>query len=150
MRRLLVLAVLVLAVVAVATATAGKPTITREDIEDTFPDGFLSEECGFDVTTHAKGHVTTKDFDRTKGTVQVTTLNIALTAMANGNTYRFRDVRADHTKVTKDGTILTIIGQVPFDFIGALKINLDTGEVVHEPRHDISGRVADACAALAA
>jgi hypothetical protein len=110
----------------------------------------LSDECGFDVTTHASGHVISREFDRAKGTVAVNTLNIGLTATANGNTYRFRDVGADHVKVTKDGVILSIIGQIPFDFIGVLKIDLDTGEVVHEPGHDISGRVADACAALAA
>jgi len=100
--------------------------------------------------THAQGHIVTKEFDRDSGTVEVRTLNVALTAMANGNTYRFRDVGADHTKVTKDGPILTIVGQIPFDFIGVLKIDLDTGEVVHEPGHGISARIADACAVLAA
>jgi hypothetical protein len=150
MRKLLVLVVVGLGVIAVASAAAGQPVMTREDIDDTFHDEFLSDECGFDVTTHASGHVISREFDRAKGTVAVNTLNIGLTAMANGNTYRFRDVGADHVKVTKDGVILSIIGQIPFDFIGVLKIDLDTGEVVHEPGHDISGRVADACAALAA
>jgi hypothetical protein len=142
--------VLVLGVVAVATATAGQPTFDRVDIDETFPDDFLTDACGFDVTTHARGHVTSREFDRAKGTVTVNSINIGLTAMANGNTYRFRDVGADHVKVTKDGTILSVIGQIPFEFIGVLKVNLDTGEVVHEPGHDISGRLDDACAALAA
>lgn len=150
MRKLLVLVVVGLGIIAVASAAAGQPVMTREDIDDTFHDEFLSDECGFAVTTHASGHVISREFDRAKGTVAVNTLNIGLTATANGNTYRFRDVGADHVKVTKDGVILSIIGQIPFDFIGVLKINLDTGEVVHEPGHDISGRVADACAALAA
>jgi hypothetical protein len=150
MRKLLVLAVVALGVVAVASATAGQPVLTRVDIDETFPDEFLTEACGFDVTTHAQGHVIAKEFDRTKGTVEVRTLNISLTAMAHGKTYRFRDVGADHVRLTKDGAILSVIGQIPFEFIGVLKINLDTEEVVHEPHHDISGRVADACAALAA
>jgi len=150
MRKLLVLAVVALGIVAVASAAAGQPVLTRIDVDETFPDEFLTEECGFDVTTHAQGHVIVKEFDRTKGTVELRTLNIALTAMANGNTYRFRDVGADHVTLTKDGAILSVVGQIPFEFIGVLKINLDTDEVVHEPGHDISGRLADACAALAA
>jgi len=82
--------------------------------------------------------------------VSLNTLSFALTAMAGGNSYRFRDVGADHVKVTNDGEVLSIVGQLPFDFIGALKINLATGEVIHEPGHDISGRVEEACAALTA
>jgi hypothetical protein len=150
MRKLLVLSVLVVGVMAVATATAGRPVTTRMNFDATFPDDFLSAACGFEVTTHARGHAISREFDRAKGTVAVSTLNIALTAMANGNTYRFRDVGADHVKITKDGPILSIVGQIPFEFIGVLKIDLDTDEVVHEPGHDISGRIADACAALAA
>jgi len=150
MRKLLVLVVVALGAVAVASATAGQPEMNRFDIDETFPDEFLTDACGFDVTTHAQGHVITKEFDRTKGTVEVRTLSIALTATANGKTYRFRDVGADHVMITKDGAILSVVGQIPFEFIGVLKINLDTDEVVHEPQHDISGRVADACAALAA
>jgi hypothetical protein len=30
-----------------------------------------------------------------------------------------------------------IVGQVPFEFTGALKINLTTGEVILEPRHTV-------------
>jgi len=150
MRKLLLAGVLLIGVVAVATATAGQPTFDRVDIDETFADEFLTDACGFDVMTHAKGHVTGREFDRTKGTVSVNSINIGLTAMANGHTYRFRDVGADHLKVTKDGPILSIIGQIPFDFIGVLKIDLDTDEVVHEPGHDISGRLDDVCATLAA
>jgi hypothetical protein len=150
MRKLLALGVLALGLVVAAGATAGQPVMTREDIDATFVDDFLSPLCGFEVVTHAKGHSIFKEFDRTKGTVEVHTLSIGLTAMAHGKTYRFRDVGADHVKVTKNGVILSIIGQIPFDFIGVLKINLDTNEVVHEPGHDISGRVAEACAKLAA
>ena len=96
--------------------------------------------------THARGHVILREFDRTKGTVSLRTLNIALTAMAGDNTYRFRDVGNDHVKITKDGPVLSIVGQIPFDFIGVLKIDLTTGEAIHEPSHDISGRLAEACA----
>ena len=150
MKKLVVLGVVLIGVVAVASATAGQPVFTRLDIDETFADEFLTEECGFPVTTHALGHVTAREFDRTQGTVEVRTLNIGLTATANGNTYRFRDVGADHVKVTKDGPILSVVGQIPFEFNGALKINLDTDEVTHEPTHSTSGRIDVACAKLAA
>ena len=39
-----------------AQALAGKPTIVREDLDETFPDGFLSEECGVPVETRIVGH----------------------------------------------------------------------------------------------
>ena len=122
----------------------------RIDIDVTFHDEFLSEECGFDVTTNQRGHITFREWpDRDSGTA-VNSLSVAITAMANGNSYRFRDVGADHLKLTKDGPILSIIGQLPFDFTGVLEINLATDEVIHEPRHDISGRLEEACATLAA
>ncbi len=93
--------------------------------------------------TRAQGHVIVRTFSgEGAGPAEIRTLNIALTAMAGDNTYRFRDVGADHVQITNDGTeILMIIGQIPFDFTGVLKINLTTGEVIHEPSHDISGRV---------
>ena len=41
---------------------------------------------------------------------------------------RFRDVGADVVRIEPDGTAtLMIIGQVPFDFTGVLKIDLETG-----------------------
>ena len=117
--------VVVIAAVLVPGAFAGKPTMERFDADDTFADGFLSAECGVAVTTHIQGHIIFRTFAG-GGNVELNTLNFALTAMAGDNTYRFRDVGADHVQVTKDGTeILSIIGQIPFDFIGVLKINHD-------------------------
>ena len=71
--------------------------------------------------------------------------------MSEDNTYRFRDVGADLFRVEPDGTaILMIVGQVPFGFAGALKIDLETGEAILEPQHSLEGNVEEACAALAA
>jgi hypothetical protein len=39
---------------------------------------------------------------------------------------------------------------VPFGFTGVLKIDLETGEAILEPQHNIEGRVEEACAALTA
>jgi hypothetical protein len=39
-------------------------------------------------------------------------------------------------RVAPDGTaILTTTGQVPLEFIGVLKIDLDTGDAILEPHH---------------
>jgi len=142
--------VVVIAVVIAPGAFAGKPTMERVDVDETFADGFLTAECGVAVTTRIQGHIIFRTFAG-GGNVELNTLNFALTAMAGDNTYRFRDVGADHVQVKKDGTeILMVIGQIPFGFIGVLKINLTTGEVIHEPGRDISGRLAEACAALTA
>jgi hypothetical protein len=153
-RRLMVLlgCLLVVAAVVAPGASAAKPTMERFEIDETFDDGFLTEACGVPVTTHAEGHVIVRTFSGDKaGPAQLTTLSIALTATAGDNSYRFRDVGADHVQVKQDGTeILMIVGQVPFGFTGVLKIDLATDEVILEPQHSLEGRVEEACAALTA
>jgi hypothetical protein len=143
--------ILVVSAVFAPGASAGKPTIERIEIDDTTPDEFLTDACGVPVTTTARGHIIVRTFPEGTGPAEIRTINIGLTARAGDNTYTFRDVGADHVQVKQDGTpILTIIGQVPFDFIGVLKINLATDEVIHEPQHNTEGRLEDACAALTA
>jgi hypothetical protein len=135
-----------------ATASAGAPTRERIEIDETVVDEFLSEECGFEVVTTFNGHIIVREFDRANGVVTVRTLNILGVATANGNTVRIRDVGADQVRIAPDGTmILSIVGQIPFGpgFTGVLKINLTTGEVIHEPHH-FTEDVAGVCAALAA
>ena len=142
----------VAAAVLAPSASAAPPTIERIDIDETVPDDFLTDACGVPVTTRVKGHVIFRTFsgDGT-GSAQLNTLDIALTAMAGDNTYSFRDVGADLVRVEPDGTaILSIIGQVPFEFIGVLKVDPDTGDVILEPQHSLQGNLEDACAALTA
>jgi hypothetical protein len=143
---------LIVAAVVAPSASAAKPTIERISIDETTADDFLTEACGVHVTTRAVGHVIVRTFAGDKaGPAEITTLNIALTAMAGDNTYRFRDVGADHVQVKQDGTeILMIIGQVPFGFTGVLKIDLATEEAILEPQHSLEGRIDEACAALTA
>jgi hypothetical protein len=143
--------ILVVAAVVAQGASAAKPTIERFNVDETFLDEFLTEACGFDVMTSAQGHVAVRTFSGAAGPAEITTLSIALTATAGDNTYRFRDVGADHVQVKKDGTtILLIIGQIPFGFSGVLKIDLATGEAILEPHHSLEGRTEEACAALSA
>jgi hypothetical protein len=142
--------VLLVAAVMAAGAAAAKPTFQRTDIDESFVDNFLSLECGVEVTTHARGHVILRTFSGGgTGPASVNTVNFALTATAGGNTYRFRDVGADLVRIEPDGTaILMVIGQLPFDFTGVLKIDLETGEAILEPHHSIGERLDAACAVL--
>lgn len=128
----------VLVVLGLALPAAGlgaPPVIERIAVNETFEDEFLSEACGVPVTTSARGHITLRTFssDRT-GPVEVRTINVALTATSGDRTIRFRDVGADVTRIEPDGTmVLLISGQVPFGFVGALRIDLETGETILEP-----------------
>ena len=78
------------------------------------------------------------------------TINIGVTATADGRTFRFRDVGADVARVQPDGSVVLLIsGQVPFFFAGALKIDPETEEVLLEPKDRSEAQVAKACRALA-
>ena len=141
-----------LAALFASGATAGKPVIERFDIDETTPDAFLTAACGVPVTTHVEGHVIERTFTGGgTGVAAVRTLGLALTATAGDNVIRFRDVGADVERIEPDGTaILSIIGQVPFDFTGVLKIDLETGEAILEPQHTTAEDLDAACAALTA
>jgi hypothetical protein len=129
-------ALLVVALGATAAAAQApvKETIT---FSDTFPDEFLTQECGVAVTTTANGRITFFTFpDRPVGPQDLTSVHVDIVATAGDNQARFKDVGIDKVQVKPDGTvILSIVGQVPFAFTGVLKINLDTGEVIHEAHH---------------
>ena len=140
-----------LALVPLATAVpalAAPPVIERIHVEDSFPDEFLTEACGVPVTTSVEGSLTIRIFSGT-GAVELTTVNLLFTATAGDNTVRLRDVGADLLRVEPDGTvILSIIGQLPFDFTGILKLDPVTGEVILEPQHSLEGELAEACEIL--
>ena len=135
------------------TASGGAPTRERIEVDETFVD---SVTCTFPVTVHSVGHVTIREYDRAKGVVSLTTLNIKSVATANGKSVRVHDVGSDQLRIAPDGTvILSIRGQIPFGpsgsdpgFNGVIKINMETGEVLHEPSA-VKDRAAALCAALA-
>ena len=135
---------------AAGPAVAVPPVIERVQVEDSFHDEFLTEACGVDVTTALSGRVTTiTSSGEDPRLIEVRTINVGLTATAGDNTFRFRDVGADTLRIEPDGTlVLSIIGQVPFDFTGVVKIDLNTGETILEPHHFVDAT--RACAALTA
>jgi hypothetical protein len=123
------------------------PTFERIAVDDTFPDEFLTEECGVPVTTTVQGHVILREFSgEGKGLLALNTLNLAITATAGERTFRFRDVGGDLARIEPDGTaVLYIIGQVPFEFAGVLKLNLETEEAFLEPHDRSEQQLARAC-----
>jgi hypothetical protein len=124
--------------------------IERITIDETFVDELLSEACGVTVTTTARGHITFKTFaGEGTGVAELTNINVGLTATAGDNTFRFRDVGIDQVRIEPDGTaVLMVTGQVPFEFAGALKIDLETGDVILEPHDRSEKQLAKACAKL--
>jgi len=135
---------------AAPAAEGAKPSLERIVVDDEFFDEELSAACGFDITGHAVGKVTLREFSGGR-LAAVNNVNVVVTFSANGNTFALHDVGADVARVLKDGTIqLAITGQVPFGFTGVLKIDPETEVVSHEPQHDTEASDLEAaCAALA-
>jgi hypothetical protein len=123
--------VVALAAAVVPVASAGKPTIARQTVDETFPDVALTNVCGVPVETHARGHEITRSHEDGKGRlVEVFTLN---------------------TRVTKDGVVVQLVGQLPFWFNGTAWFDPATGETLKGPTGaDLFERMAEeACSALA-
>jgi hypothetical protein len=143
----------VLALVGVLSpgvAAGAPPTFETIVVDETFVDEDLTAACGVTVTVHLQGEILVRTFeDEGTGVTEVSTINLAATATADDRVFRFRDVGADVTRIEPDGTaVVSIIGQVPFAFAGVLKIDLETGEVILEPRDRSEEQIARACAAL--
>lgn len=135
---------------AATPAQAAAPTIERITFDDTFHDSFLSAECGVDVTTTIHGFRIEREFvDGAGNLVSLATISITGTSSSEFGSIRIKDVGADQVKVAPDGTItLTVTGQVPFNFAGALVVDLDTGEVVKEPKFRGEEQIEKACRLL--
>jgi hypothetical protein len=134
---LAVLGALLVVLLGATAAAAQKPVKEVIQVNESFADDDLTDACGVPVTTTATGRVTIFTFPNGQVLQEMTTLNISLVATAGDNQARFRDVGIDQVRMQPDGTlILSIVGQVPFDFTGVMKINLDTGEVILEPHHE--------------
>jgi hypothetical protein len=133
---LAVLGALLVVVLGATGAAAQAPEKEVIQVNVTFDDEALTEECGVPVTTTATGRVTIFTLPDRKVLQDLSTVNVSVVATAGDNQIRVRDVGISQVRQQPDGTvILSIVGQVPLDFIGVLKLNLDTGEVILEPHH---------------
>ena len=154
-RALAVVTSLTLTAIVGGTASAGAaaPTIDRETDSFTFQDDFLTAECGVPVSTTVSGFRITREFagDAKAGPRFLATVNFTVTAASGDNTYSLKDVGADLLRVQPNGdAILSIIGQIPFDFNGILKLDAATETPLQEPRSSSEREIARACAALTA
>jgi hypothetical protein len=146
---LAVLGALLVVMLGATAAAAQAPVKEVIQVDDTFVDEALSEECGVEVTVTQTGRVTVFTFPDGRVLQEMTTLNLETVFTAGDNQIRVRDVGIDQVRVAPDGTvILSIVGQVPLGFTGVLKINLETDEVILEPHHFVD--IAEVCEQLTA
>ncbi len=153
LRTLVVLALASAGGFASASPVQADPPVTeRFTFDETFVDPDLSAACGVQITSRFTGHSKVRFFENRGGRlIENFTLNTVYTLTAGDNTYVLRDVGSDHIMVAPDGTAtISLAGQLPLDFTGMLRIDLTTGDVVHEPQHLTSGELAQLCAVLAA
>lgn len=139
--------------VAAGTSTAAKPSLERYVYKgQTEFDETLSRACLVDVWSTVRGHVIWRRFDedRKTGPTIVYTINLGFTATYGDNVFRYRSTGSQVTGIQPDGTtVIRVSGQRGTNFTGTLKMDLDTGVVLHEPHFD-HGRAntARACATL--
>jgi hypothetical protein len=151
--RLAATAAIFAAVIGVAggPALAAPPVIERQDVNTTSANVFLTEACGFPVTVTAVGSITSHSFENDGAVLRlVNTVNIVLTFVGEeGTTVVTLDAGAGLLRVTPDYMEIHLsTGRVPFQFTGALIVNLITQEQVLVPQHVVT--VEEACAALSA
>jgi hypothetical protein len=146
---LAVLGALLTVVLGATAAAAQAPERVVIEVDDQFVDQDLSAECGVEVTATVTGQVIELTFADGKVLQSVGAVNVQVVWTAGDNEVRARDVGIDQTRVQSDGTvILSIVGQVPLQFTGVLKINPETEEVILEPHHFVD--IAELCAQLTA
>jgi hypothetical protein len=137
----------------VSPAEAAQPAFERITVDDTFDDVVLAEACGVpEVTTTVSGTVITRALeDSGTGALALDTVNLSVTIQAGDNTARLRDVGASLLRRTPDGSlILSITGQIPFEFRGVLKLDPETDEAILEPKDWDASDLQRVCDALAA
>lgn len=74
--------------------------------------------------------------NRPVGPQDLNIVNIAVVATAGDKQITFKNVDMNMERVEPDGkAIFTIAGRKPVEFTGALKINVETGATIQEPKH---------------
>jgi hypothetical protein len=109
MRRLVHAAVAgVLTSLLAVPVVAAPPEISTETVEETFPDEFLSEECGFPVTLTLSGMTRTRTWLDAEGnpTREVFTINLHGAITAGGQSLHFVDAGMDKVTFLEGGGVL--------------------------------------------
>jgi hypothetical protein len=146
MRVLVALSLLVLALLLPATALAAAPTRDRVDLNDPSADvdetAWATDFCGFPVEADISGHIDAMSHDKSgPGTFDKTSYHVYVTYRnpANGARFTLRDVGPDRAYV-KDGVAYVAVtgrSETGTGRTGVTKIDLSTGEIVHQSGNDI-------------
>lgn len=152
-------AALIIALMLPASALGGRPThevVTFNDpaIDDE-ESAFVSAYCGFPVEAEFGGRVGYIILDRqgAPGTFELDVYGFRGTYVnpENGNVVRVRDIGPDRFYVQDGIAYVAVTGRSEggTGVVGVVKINLTTGDVVHESGHVIGYAYDRVCAGLA-
>ena len=113
----------------------------------------VSEDCGFDITLEASGHIIVHVFDGDSRLLEIANFRMFQSYSANGKTVVVRpDAGPDIVWFGRDGAVYLAITGRPITgsgVIGRTVINLDTGELVSSNGNDVGSFIENLCAALA-
>lgn len=112
MRRLVLAALVgVLTALLAVPVAAAQPQISTEIVDETFPDEFLSEACGFPVTVSLSGTVRARTWldAEDNPTREIFTVNIKGSISAGGQTLRFVDAGMDKVAFLEGGGVRVAI-----------------------------------------
>lgn len=108
MRRLVLAALVgVLTALLAVPVAAARPEIITETVDETFPDEFLSEACGFPVTVTVSGKVRIRIWldAEDNPTREIFTINVHGSISAGGQALRFVDAGMDKALFLEGGGV---------------------------------------------
>lgn len=145
---LAVLGALLAVMLGPAAAAAQAPEREVIPVNGFYVDVLLSRACGVQVTHTITGTVTILTYpDRPVGPQELQRFDLEHVIAAGDNQVWAREVGIRLIRVEPDGTVvLSIVGQVPYQFTGVLKVNYYTGQAILEPHHVVD--IAEVCAQL--
>ena len=146
MRAISVMAMLLLALLLPAATLAAGPTHSRvsfnEPADDVSESEAISEFCGFPIDADIAGFIRVTDHSsKTNGTVHKASYHIRIHYRnpANGAAYYMRDIGPDREYI-KDGVLHVAVtgrSEAGTGRTGVTKINLETGEIVHQSGREL-------------
>jgi hypothetical protein len=153
---ILALAAVVLLLPSVALAAPARDSVSLNDPAiDADESAFVSDLCGFAIDADVSGHIgfVTLGREGSPGTSQLNLYDVhaTYTNPANGNVVRLRDIGPDRFYVQDGVAYVAVTGrsETGSGIVGVVKIDLATGEVVHQAGNDIGVLYDRICAALA-
>ena len=133
---------------AVPSAAGAAPTVMHITIDEQFTGEFLAEACGYlgPVTIRVQGHAGAVEFsDPGRAPVLINPVHFLVTYRVDDAEVTVREIGGVVVRLTPEGLVQLSAGQTLL-FTGAIKVNLDSGEVILEPQHSLDAQTAEVCA----